>query len=177
MKLWIFQPSELGLGFYLFLIATSFWILARRPHKLISILFPVFALAEGLLIDWRWGRLPQFDELTRLILGGLPSFLIAIGFPFVGFFLHHILPDAVKTFLRNTNSFPFSDVKQLDATIIHQYYKWGFIYSFSTLTFHELSQLLNLSKRNTFDPFDLAAIVLGSLISLLLFKWIKHPRI
>lgn len=166
MKIGVFQVTELGLIAYSIWAASLIWILFKKKHSLFGIIFPLFALAEGLFIDWRWGKLNQWDEAPQILMGGMPSFLIAIGFPFVGFYLHYLLPKSISTYLSANHYFPFSESVEFEGKYFDKYYWVGFIYGFSTLFLHEVSQLFNLSSRNTFDFFDLIAIIAGSIVSI-----------
>jgi hypothetical protein len=173
MVIGVFHITELGFIVYSFWIISSIWIIWKKRYKFVSIIFPFFALVEGLFIDWRWGKLNLFDANYQIILGGMPSFLIAIGFPFVGFYLHYIIPKPLRFYLSDTSSFPFSVSSEFDAGDFSRYYKTGSFYSFTVLFLHELSQLLNISSRNTFDIIDLIAIIVGSTISKMIYLAIK----
>jgi len=167
-----FQTNLFGIITYSIYILTTVWILIKKEFKWISVIFPIIALTEGLFIDWRWNQLKNFDGLNEIVLGGLPSFMIAIGFPFIGFYLHHLLPSKVRLYLRDSDLFPFSSEK-LNKSIFQKYFTRGFLYSFSTLILHELSQILNLSSRNTFDQIDMLFIVIGSSLSIIIYTITK----
>ena len=166
-----FHINATGITIYVIYIITSLYILFAKEKKLMSIIFPLFALIEGLFIDWRWNRFDEFSGITEIIYGGLPSFLIAIGFPFIGFYLHHLIPISVRIFFSQSDLFPFSKVS-ITNEALNKYYKRGFIYAFSTLMLHEISQVLNISTRNTFDFWDLFFILIGSIISFILYRFI-----
>ncbi|OEK04872.1 hypothetical protein [Roseivirga misakiensis] len=80
-----------GGAVYIFYILTAIWIIAKKNLKLLSIIFPILALLEGLFIDWRWGRIQDYGENAQIVLGALPSFIISIGLPFIGFYIHHFI--------------------------------------------------------------------------------------
>ncbi|GAB5530478.1 MAG: hypothetical protein Roseis3KO_22550 [Roseivirga sp.] len=169
MEVTFLQTNFFGLIIYIIYVLTTVWILIKKEFKWISVIFPIIAFTEGLFIDWRWNQLINFDGLNEIILGGLPSFIIAIGFPFIGFYLHHLFPSKVRLYLSDSDLFPFSS-ERLKKSDFQKYFTRGFIYSFSTLMLHELSQTLNLSSRNTFDQIDLLFIVIGSSLSIVIYK-------
>ena len=168
-----FQVTELGVIVYTIWIISSIWIIIKKQHKLLGIIFPLSAFAEGIFIDWRWGRINEFQGLFQVIFGGMPSFLLAVGFPFIGYYLHYLFPKSFRTYFSDSHSFPFSASNEFEVSCIVKYYKIGLVYSLSTLFLHELSQLFNLSKRNTFDLFDLFAILIGSIVSAVIYYNIK----
>ncbi|GMQ24582.1 hypothetical protein Aoki45_12640 [Algoriphagus sp. oki45] len=168
----LFRITFFGILIYSVYVATTIWILVKKEFKWISVVFPIIALTEGLFIDWRWNQLQNFDGVYQIVLGGLPSFLIAIGFPFIGFYLHHFLPSKVRLYLRNTDLFPFSSERLKEADF-QKYFTRGFIYSFSTLILHELSQTLHISSRNTFDLIDIVFILIGSVLSVVVYRIFK----
>lgn len=102
----LFNITLFGFSVYVLYVLTIAWILWRKDHKLVSVVFPLTALTEGLFIDWRWERLQNYTGASELILGALPSFIIAIGFPFVGFCLHHFLPERFRAYANEQNWFP-----------------------------------------------------------------------
>jgi len=167
-----FHVNYFGILVYAFYAFSSIFILIRRDFRLLSILFPIFSLIEGLFIDWRWNKLPDYDGLNKLVLGGLPSLLIAIAFPFIGYYLHHLLPIKFRSYMNGNNLFPFTSQK-LEKSDLHRYFERGFIYSTTTLILHELSQLLNISSRNTFDIVDLIFIIVGSIASIIIYQVAK----
>ena len=169
MELFSLNVTVFGFLIYVVYVATTIYILIKKEYKLLSILFPVLALAEGLFIDWRWDKLQFFDGNTKLLLGGLPSFIISIGFPFFGFYLHHLLSKKTRIIFNNNNLFPFSP-DAINHSLLKTYYTRGLAYSFSVLMLHECSQLLNISSRNTFDYFDIVMILTGSLVSLIIYQ-------
>jgi|GEM_PF-3799799 len=171
-----FQINATGIIIYAIYLVTSLYILFIKEKKLLSLIFPLIAIVEGLFIDWRWGRFDSFSGITEIIYGGLPSFLIAIGFPFIGFYLHHLMPSNWRNYLAHSNLFPFSKAKIMDQDL-DKYYKRGFIYAFSTLILHECSQHLNISSRNTFDFWDLIFILIGSITSFLLYRLIVSKQL
>lgn len=122
MDFGLFQTNHFGLIVYSIYILTIVWIVLKKEYKGISVLFPLVSLIEGLFIDWRWNQLQNFDGLNQLILGGLPSLLIAVGFPFIGFYLHHFLPAKVRFYMNSQNLFPFSS-KALEKNDLPRYFK------------------------------------------------------
>ena len=169
MQLFNLNVTVFGLIIYLVYALTTMYILIKKEYKLLSVLFPVMAIAEGLFIDWRWDKLQFFEGNIKRLLGGLPSFIISIGFPFFGFYLHHLISNKTRVYFRNRNLFPFV-TGSINHTTLQTYYKRGFAYSFSVLMLHECSQVLKISSRNTFDYFDIIMILLGSLVSLVIYK-------
>ena len=170
------NTNTTGITIYTIYSITSLYILFYKEKKLISIIFPLFALIEGLFIDWRWGRFNEFIGITEIIYGVLPSFLIAIGFPFMGFYLHHLIPTNIRIYFSQLDLFPFSKAG-ITSKDFYKYYKRGFIYAFSTLMLHEISQTLNISSRNTFDFWDLIFIMIGLIISFILYKFIVSKTV
>jgi hypothetical protein len=174
----IFNINYFGVVVYSFYVITILWILLKKDFKFISIIFPLFALTEGLFIDWRWDKLQDYNGNIQLLLGALPSLIIGIGFPFIGFYLHHFMPKNLRNYSNKRDLFPFSD-EDFSTSDFSGYYKRGLIYSFSTLILHELTQVFNISSRNTYDLFDLIAITIGSLFSLgvyMVFKTVYHKN-
>lgn len=74
--------------------------------------------------------------------------------------------------MNGNNLFPFTSQK-LEKSDLHRYFERGFIYSTTTLILHELSQLLNISSRNTFDIVDLIFIIVGSIASIIIYQVAK----
>jgi hypothetical protein len=176
MTIGIFNVTELGLTVYSVCAISSLWIVVKKQEKIPGIIFPFFAIVEGLFIDWRWGKINQYSHDLQLFLGALPSFLMAIGFPFMVFYFHYLLPKSFRLYLAQARLFPFSGSSEIERSQFNSYFKVGLTYSFVTLFFHELTQILNISSRNTFDFFDLAAIIIGSIVSVFIHLLLRLDR-
>ncbi len=157
---------------FLTVTTTCFW-LRNKSTRLFATVFPLFTIVESIYVGWRWDRTELYDTALKHVWAGMPSFLIAVGFPFVGFYLHHIISSRWKEIFAEQNIFPFTRNDSPERRNINAYFQRGIWYSFTTLVLHEASQYYNISKRNTFDPIDFLAIAVGSLLSVLVFGALK----
>lgn len=151
------------------LIVLVAWALkTRSPHAGWVAVFGVGVVAEIAFVGWRSAAWATGSGNT-VIMGALPSFLIASVLPFFPFVLHLVMTSSQRVWMATYHFFPMEPHLHLLPRATARYYRWGWWQSAAVLYLNEVTQALGLSSRNTFDPYDLLAITAGLALNCALF--------